>query len=308
MNPVLRRLFWMMPTVLGVCFISFILMKAVPGDPVYGLIGEHADANAVEQYREKLGLNENIGLQWLRYMGLLLRGDLGVSYYTQVPVAQAIREKFPNTLLLAFTALGISLVGGVLFGFLGAKYRGGWVDRVLLFFITLAMSLPLFWLGLILVLVFAYYLQWLPPVGMGDWRHVLLPAVTLASRSLAGIARLVRSSLLEAMAEPHVLVARAKGLSAGAVMSRHAFRNITIPLVTLAGADFAGYLNGSVLTETIFGWDGLGRYAMTAIFRRDYPVLLGTVFFGAMVFVAMNFLVDLSYALLDPRLRKNKQL
>ena len=303
-----RRLMFMLPTILGVTFVTFLLMKAVPGDPVYGLVGEHADSRIIAQYREKLGLDDSLGTQWFRYIGLVLKGDLGVSYYTKVPVAEAIRQKFPNTLILAGASLGLAVVLGIVLGILGALFHGTWLDKAILFFVTLAMSLPVFWFALILVLIFAYYLAWLPAVGMGGIDHLILPALTLASRSCAGIARLARSTLLDALKVPHVIVARAKGLSRSRVVLRHAFRNTWIPLVTLIGLDFASYLNGSVLTETIFGWDGLGRYAMIAIFRRDYPVILGTVLFGALLFVISNFIVDLSYAFLDPRLRDKKSV
>ena len=302
------RMMFLLPTVLGVCLITFLLMKAVPGDPVYGLVGEHADPKIIAQYREELGLNESLFLQWMRYVRLLVKGDLGISYYTKVPVAEAIRQKFPNTLVLAMAAMALAISVGLLFGVLGALFRGKWPDRALLFLVTLAMSLPVFWVGLILLLVFAYALDWLPAVGMGGIRHLVLPACTLATRSCASVARLTRSTLLDALKEPYVLVARAKGLSRIRVVLRHALRSTWIPLITLLGVDFAGYLNGSVLTETIFGWDGLGRYAMIAIFRRDYPVILGTVFFGAMVFVVSNFLVDLMYEALDPTLRNRKDV
>lgn len=297
-----------LPTALGVCLISFMLMKAVPGDPVFGLVGEHADPAIVAQYRQELGLDESLPLQWMHYMKMILSGDLGVSYYTKVSVAHAIAEKFPNTLLLASTALGISIVAGIAFGMLGALFKASWLDRAILLLVTLGMSLPIFWLGLILILVFSYFLGWLPAVGMGGLGHLILPAITLSSRSVASIARLARSVLLDELRQPHVLVATAKGLTRMRVVLRHAFRNTWIPLITMVGVDFAGYLNGSVLTETIFGWDGLGRYAMIAIFRRDYPVILGTVLFGALIFIVMNFIVDLSYLFMDPRVKSRGRL
>ncbi len=301
--PSLPRLIFIIPTVIGVCLITFLLMKAVPGDPVLGLVGEHSDAKVVAAYREKLGLNEGLLQQYGRYMGMLVKGDLGVSYYTKVPVAQSIREKFPNTLLLASASLGLALVSGLLFGVIGALMKGSWVDRLVLFVVTIGMSLPVFWFGLILILIFAYWLQWLPAVGMGGISHLILPVLTLASRSCAGIARLTRSTMLDVLKEPFVVVARAKGLSKMRVVLSHVLRNTWVPLITMAGLDFAGYLNGSVLTETIFGWDGLGRYAMIAIFRRDYPVILGTVFFGAVLFIVTNFVVDMLIPFLDPTLK-----
>jgi peptide/nickel transport system permease protein len=302
------RLLLLIPTILGVCLVTFLLMKAVPGDPVYGLVGQHADPRIISQYRENLGLEDGLVMQWVRYMGMIVRGDLGVSYYTKVPVLEGIAQKFPNTLLLASASLGFATLGGICFGMLGAVFHGTWLDRALLFVVTLAMSLPVFWFGLILILVFAYTLGWLPAVGMGDWRHIILPAITLGSRSCAGIARLSRSTLLDAFKEPHVTAAHAKGLSKIRVVLKHAFRNTWIPLITLIGVDFASYLNGSVLTETIFGWDGLGRYAMIAIFRRDYPVILGTVLFGAFLFVLANFVVDAMYLFLDPKLKAKSRV
>ena len=308
MTPFMPRMLLILPTALGVCLVSFLLMKAVPGDPVLGLVGEHADPAVVQQYREKLGLQDSLWVQCSRYIGMIARGDLGISYYTKEPVAKAIAQKFPNTLLLAGASLGFAVVVGILFGIVGALFRGTWLDRAILFFVTLTMSLPVFWFGLILILVFSYCLGWLPAVGMGGPSHLVLPALTLASRSCAGIARLSRSTLLDALKEPHILVARAKGLSRMQVVMRHAFRLTWIPLITMVGIDFASYLNGSVLTETIFGWDGLGRYAMIAIFRRDFPVILGTVLFGALLFIVANVLVDLCYRFLDPKLRGKRVL
>ncbi len=271
------RLFFILPTVLGIFFVTFLLMKAVPGDPVYGLVGEHADPKVIEEYRDRLGLNKDLVTQMVSYCGMILRGDLGVSYYTKVPVAEAIRQKFPNTLILACASIGFAVSAGIFFGIVSALFCGRWIDRLVLFGVTLSMSLPVFWLGLVLILIFAYALNWLPAQGMGGLSHLILPALTLSSRSCAGIARLTRSTLLDALKEPHVTVARAKGLAWESVVLRHAFRSTWIPLITMIGLDFASFLNGSVLTETIFGWDGLGRYAMMAIFRRDYPVILGTV-------------------------------
>jgi ABC-type dipeptide/oligopeptide/nickel transport system permease component len=220
-------------------------------------------------------------------------------------VSRVLAEKFPNTVRLALAAVVLACLLGVSAGAVSARHPGTRLDRILSFLSAAGISLPVFWTGLILILIFSAYLGWLPASGMGGGgiAFLVLPAFTLASRSAAYLARITRLSLLETAGENYVLAARAKGLSERMVFGKHIFRNALIPLITLAGLDFASYLNGSVLTETIFGWDGVGRLAMTAILQRDYPVILGCVLLGALVFVAANIVADLLYAVVDPRVR-----
>jgi ABC-type dipeptide/oligopeptide/nickel transport system permease component len=212
-------------------------------------------------------------------------------------------EKFPNTLRLAGAAIIVAVFFGMTLGIVSAIKHNSWVDRFFGIISVVGISTPVFWLALVLVLIFAYGLGWFPSSGMGNGAlaYLVLPAIALGTNSAAFIARITRSSMLEAMSQPYMTAVRAKGVSRFAAATKHALRNALIPIVTLIGIDIGSYLNGSVLTETIFGWDGIGRYAMTAILKRDYPVILGTVLFGAVVFVAVNLLVDVFYAAIDPR-------
>ena len=332
-NPMLRyfikRILVAVPTLLGITLVVFVLMKSIPGDPVAILVGERASPAVIAAQRKSLGLDRPLAVQYLiflknalplkapalaevalagrrvRFPSIFKRPDLGFSYFTREPVSRILSEKFPNTVRLALAAVVLACLFGIAAGAVCARKAGTRLDRALTLLAAAGVSLPVFWTGLMLILVFSGLLGWLPASGMGGGAAVflILPAFTLASRSAAYLARVTRSSLLEVAGENFVLVARAKGLPEWLISGKHIFRNALIPLITLAGLDFASYLNGSVLTETIFGWDGVGRLAMTAILRRDYPVILGCVLLGALVFVAANVLTDLLYALIDPRVR-----
>jgi len=301
----LKRILLFIPTLLGITLITFLLMQALPGDPVQGMAGERANPETLARIRAELGSDRPLPLQYLGYLKLLAQGELGRSYYTNRRVADDLLQKFPNTLRLALAAVVFASLGGIILGVISAVKRGTVWDH---FSSTVAIggiSLPVFWLGLTLMLVFALYLRWLPPSGMGNgsFQYLILPAITLGTYSLAYIARITRTSMMESLSQPYVTTARAKGLTEMAVVLKHALKNSLIPIVTLIGLDLGSYLNGAVLTETIFGWDGLGRYALDGIMKRDYPVIMGVVLFGAVVFVAMNLVVDLSYHFLDPRVR-----
>jgi peptide/nickel transport system substrate-binding protein/oligopeptide transport system substrate-binding protein len=299
-----RRLLLAVPTLVGVALIVFIVLKIAPGDPALALVGERADTATLEQIRKELGVDEPLAAQFVRYLMLIGKGELGRSYYTNRPVAASLLEKFPNTLRLAGAAIVVSIVFGMTLGIISAIKHNTLLDRTLGIVSVLGISMPVFWLALLLVFVFAYKLGWLPPSGMGNGAlaYLALPAIALGTNSAAFIARVTRSSMLEVMSQPFITTARAKGMSLFVAAMKHALRNALIPVVTLIGIDMGSYLNGSVLTETIFGWDGIGRYAMTAIMKHDYPVILGTVLFGAVVFIAVNLIVDLLYATIDPRI------
>jgi ABC-type dipeptide/oligopeptide/nickel transport system permease component len=301
----LKRLLLFVPTLLGITLITFVLMQAVPGDPVQGMVGERASVETIARIRAEIGADRPVALQYLGYLRLLLQGELGRSLYTNRSVADDLLEKFPNTLALALAAILFASVFGIGLGVVSAYWRGTVWDRLAAVVSVGGISVPVFWLGLTLMLVFGLWLRWLPPsgTGSGDPVYLILPAVTLGTFSLAYIARVTRSSLLESLSQPYVATARAKGLSERVVVLRHALRNSLIPVVTLIGLDLGSYLNGAVLTETVFGWDGLGRYALDGILKRDYPVIMGVVLVGATAFVVMNLLVDLSYRVLDPRVR-----
>jgi ABC-type dipeptide/oligopeptide/nickel transport system permease component len=300
---IVKRLLLAIPTLWGVTLVTFLLMKSIPGDPVIGMVGERADPAVISQMRQKLGLDRPLAVQYVRYMGLLCRGELGRSHYTNRPVAQSIAEKFPNTLKLAGAAVVFAVLVGLILGMVAAVRRDTFLDRLCSLTASLGIATPVFWLALLLVMLFSYALGWLPASGMGGGLPVflILPALSLGTRSAAYLARITRSSMLEVMTQDYLRTARAKGLAEWGVTLRHAARNALIPVVTLAGLDFGSYLNGSVLTETIFGWNGIGRFAMEAIMKRDYPVILGTVLVGAAAFILVNLIVDVSYAFIDPR-------
>ena len=300
-----KRVLLFIPTLLGITIITFFLMQALPGDPVQTMAGERADPETLARIRAELGVDRPLPLQYAGYLSLLARGELGRSLYTNRRVADDLLQKFPNTLKLALAAILFASLGGITLGIVSAVRRGTVWDRLASILSVGGISLPVFWLGLTLMLVFALWLRWLPPSGMGGGSpaYLILPAVTLGTYSLAYVARITRASMMEALSQPYVAAARAKGLRESVVIMKHALKNSLIPIVTLIGLDLGSYLNGAVLTETIFGWDGLGRYALDGIMKRDYPVIMGVVLFGAVVFVAMNLLVDISYHLIDPRVR-----
>ena len=304
----LKRLLLFLPTLFGITLVTFILMQALPGDPVEGMAGERATPETLARIRAELGADRPLPLQYIGYLKLIAQGELGRSYYTNRRILDDIAQKFPNTLKLAFAAIIFASFGGIALGIVSATRRGTVWDRIASIIAVGGISIPVFWLGLALMLIFSLYLRWLPPSGMGrnELAYLILPAVTLGTYSLAYIARITRSSMIDALSQPYVATARAKGLPERTVVLKHALKNSLIPIVTLVGLDLGSYLNGAVLTETIFGWDGIGRYALDGIIRRDYPVIMGVVLFGAMVFVMTNLLVDLSYHVLDPRVRMRR--
>ena len=299
----LRRVALAIPTLAGVLVVVFLLLYVAPGDPVQEMVGERADPETVARLRRELRLDDPLPTQFAHYAGGVLRGQLGRSYITGRPILSDILERFPKTLLLAGTAMLFASVLGITLGVLSARNPGGWLDRAGLGLAYLGISFPVYWVGLILILVFAVMLRWLPPSGYGAPRFLVLPALALGSRSVAFLARVTRSSMLDVLGGDFVRTARAKGLRERVVVARHALRNALIPVITVLGLDFGYYLTGSILTETIFSWPGLGRYVVNAIARRDLPAIQGSVLFLSVIFVLVNLLTDLAYARVDPRVR-----
>ena len=285
--------------------VVFLLLYVAPGDPVQDMVGERADAETIARLRKDLHLDEPLPKQFVLYASGVLRGDLGKSYITQRPIIRDIRERFPKTLLLAGTAMFLASVLGITIGVLSSRNPGGWFDRLSLGFAYLGISFPVYWVGLILILIFAVKLRWLPPSGYGGIKYLILPALALGSRSIAFLARVTRSAMLDVLGGDFVRTARAKGLKERSVIVRHALRNALIPIVTVLGLDFGYYLTGSILTETIFSWPGIGRYVVNAIARRDLPAINGSVLFLSVVFVLVNLITDLAYAKADPRVAFN---
>jgi ABC-type dipeptide/oligopeptide/nickel transport system permease component len=302
---IVRRLVLSIPTLIGVMIVVFLLLYVAPGDPVQDMVGERADAQTIAQLRKELHLDEPLPKQFVLYVSGVLHGDLGKSYITQRPIIRDIKERFPKTLLLAGTAMFLASVLGITIGVLSSRNPGGWFDRLSLGFAYLGISFPVYWVGLILILIFAVKLRWLPPSGYGGIKYLILPALALGSRSIAFLARVTRSAMLDVLGGDFVRTARAKGLKEGSVLVRHALRNALIPIVTVLGLDFGYYLTGSILTETIFSWPGIGRYVVNAIARRDLPAINGSVLFLSVVFVLVNLITDLAYAKADPRVAFN---
>ena len=298
---IVRRLALSIPTLFGVLVVVFLLLYVAPGDPVQEMVGERADAETIARLRKELHLDEPLLKQFTLYTGGVLRGDFGNSYITQRPIIQDIRERFPKTLLLAGSAMLLASILGITLGVLSARNPGGWFDRLGLGVAYLGISFPVYWVGLILILIFAVILKWLPPSGYGGIKYLILPALALGSRSIAFLARVTRSAMLDVLGGDFVRTARAKGLNERVVVVKHALRNALIPIITVLGLDFGYYLTGSILTETIFSWPGLGRYVVNAITRRDLPAIQGSVLFLSVVFVLVNLLTDLAYAKADPR-------
>jgi ABC-type dipeptide/oligopeptide/nickel transport system permease component len=298
---ILRRLLLSIPTLFGVLVVAFMLLYVAPGDPVEAMVGERADSATIARLRAQLHLDDPLPQRFGHYVGSVLKGDLGNSYVTNRPITQDIRERFPKTLQLAGAAMLLATVIGITLGVLSARKPGGLVDRFALGIAYLGISFPVYWVGLLFILLFAVTLRWLPPSGYGSLRFLVLPAVTLGMRSIAFLARMTRSAMLDALSADFVRTARAKGLSEWIVTLKHALRNALIPVITVLGLDFGAYLTGSILTETIFSWPGIGRYVVNAISRRDLPAIQGTVLFLSTVFVLVNLITDLAYAKADPR-------
>ena len=298
---ILRRLLLSVPTLFGVLVVAFLLLYIAPGDPVESMVGERADSATIARLREQLHLDDPLPTRFGHYVASAVTGDLGRSYITNRPITQDIRERFPKTLQLAGTAMLLATILGITLGVLSARRPGGFADRFALGIAYLGISFPVYWVGLLLILLFAVTLQWLPPSGYGSLRFLALPALTLGMRSIAFLARMTRSAMLEALNADFVRTARAKGLSELVVTVKHALRNALIPIITVLGLDFGAYLTGSILTETIFSWPGIGRYVVNAISRRDLPAIQGAVLFLSTVFVIVNLITDLAYAKADPR-------
>ncbi|MDP2167142.1 MAG: ABC transporter permease [Thermodesulfovibrionales bacterium] len=300
---ILKRLFLLIPLLLGITLITFTLTKALPGDPVQGMVGERASPEVIEAIRKQIGSDKSAIEQYAGYLGLLMKGEFGRSYYTGRKVSDDLASKFPNTMRLAFAAMLIAVPVGISLGFLSAWKRGTYLDGLISSASVIGISIPVFWSGLMLMLVVSFYLRLLPPSGTGGLRFLLLPAITLSLPAIATIARVTRTAVMDILDMPFLQTVRAKGVTTKRLALVHVMRNALIPIVTVIGLDFGSYLNGAVLTETIFGWDGIGRMAMEGIIKRDYPVVMGTILIGTAVFVLVNLIVDVSYKYLDPRVR-----
>lgn len=309
---VVRRLLGAIPLLLGVAVLSFVFMQLAPGGPD-AMFARNArmTEEALQAIRHNMGLDRPVHEQLVIWLGNLARGDLGISYTQYRPVSQVIWDVVPNTLLLMGTGMMISLAAALIFGILAARRQYGFFDNVTSFISYFGLAMPVFWFGLMLQLLFAVRLGWLPSAGMesagggGPWdvaKHLLLPAFTIAIGSIAGWSRYVRSSTIESLSQDYVRTARAKGMDEQRVLLGHVLRNALIPFVTVVGIDVPLYLTGAVLTETVFSWPGMGRLFFDALTVRDYPVLMGILLLGAVLIVLGNLIADIIYGVLDPRI------
>jgi ABC-type dipeptide/oligopeptide/nickel transport system permease component len=299
----LRRLALTIPVLLGVATLVFALIHLVPGDPAQAMLGESASPQDVARLRTSLGLDQPLHVQYKSFLSSLARGDLGTSFRFGTPVGQEIRRRLPQTALLAVSAMTFAIAIAIPLGIVAAVYRGRFLDQAAMTLALAGISMPGFWLGPLLAILFAVRLGWLPVSGSGSPAHLVLPSLTLGAALAAILARMTRSSVIEELRELYVMAARARGLSQIRAVVRHAFRNSLIPVVTIIGLQFGAVLTGTIITETIFAWPGVGRLLITAINTRDYPLVQGCILFISVTYVAMNLLTDLTYGLLDPRIR-----
>jgi peptide/nickel transport system permease protein len=302
----IRRVLLTIPVLVGVATLVFSLIHFIPGDPAQAMLGEGAAPEDVAQLRARLGLDRPLLVQYGSFLAGLVRGDLGVSLRNDQPVLQQILERMPATAELAFASMAVAVLIALPLGIIAAVWKGTAVDYSAMTLSLVGISVPNFWLGPLLAIVFAVELGWLPVGGRGTPAHLVLPAVTLGAALAAILARMTRASLLEELREPYVLAARAKGVSRSRAILRHAFRNSLIPIVTILGLQFGVVLTGAVITETIFAWPGIGRLLIQSISFRDYPTVQGCVLLIAVTYVGVNLITDLTYGFLDPRIRVDR--
>ena len=299
----LKRLLRSLLVLLAVSVTVFVLVRMIPGDPVRLMLSIEATEEDVERFRREIGYDKPIYHQYFIYLNNILKGDLGTSLRARRPVMEMILEKMPATIELASAATIISVLIAVPLGTIAAYKRGTVFDHLFMFLTMIGQSMPIFWLGILLIILFSVQLGWLPTSGRGSFSQLILPSLTLSTFFMALIARMTRSSVLEVLGQPYILTAVAKGLKEHVILFVHTIRNAMIPVVTVLGLQVGTLLGGSVITETIFAWPGVGRLAVSAIYNRDYPLIQGTILVSAAIFVIVNLIVDLSYLILDPKIK-----
>ena len=301
-----KRLGYLVLVLLGVSFIVFTLLQLTPGDPVRMMLGESATPEAREALRQELGLDDPFLVQYVNYVRkIVFHADLGTSYNTGRPVLQEILTMFPNTLKLAAAAVFLATVLGTVLGIVSAVKQYSIIDNIVMVFALVGTSAPIFWIGIMMILLFSVKLAWLPPSGFDSFEQMIMPAVALGMQSTAVIARMTRSSMLEVIRQDYVKTARAKGQKEFVVIMRHVYRNALIPIVTVVGLQFGHLLGGAMLTEVVFSIPGVGRLMIDAIKQRDFPIVQGSVLFVAACFSVVNLLVDILYAFIDPKVSKD---
>ncbi len=306
---VIKRLLMLIPVIIGVTFIVFFILNLAPGDPAAVILGDQASAEALAMKREELGLNDPLLVRYGNYMIGLLHGDLGTSYKNNLDVWAQVMERFPNTVILAIASILVTVAIGVPIGIISAKHQYSMLDNVTTVLGLIGQAMPNFWFGLLMVIIFALKLGWLPSQGMGSGgivpllKSLVLPALTLGTGAAASILRMTRSSMLEVIRQDYIDTARAKGISEKTITYRHMLKNALIPIITAIGLQVGTLLGGAMLTETVFSWPGLGRLMVDSIKSKDIPLVLGSVIFLAIMFTVVNLAVDIIYAFVDPRIK-----
>lgn len=300
---ILKRLLYLIPVLFGVTLLVYVIMSVAPGDPAKAILGDQATPEAIAQLRDELGLDDPIIVQYLRYAKGLIQGDLGISYKSKDPVIVEILARVPTTLKLTLSAILIAVVVAVPLGIVAAVRQNTLFDGLSMFIALLGISIPIFWLGLILLVQFAQKLGWFPSSGAASWKSFVLPGVALGFHSMASIARITRSSMLEVIRQDYIRTAQSKGMPYREVVLKHALPNALIPTITVTGLQIGALMAGSVLTETVFSLPGIGRLIINSIQGRDIPVVLGCILVFTIAFSVVNLLVDLLYAYVDPRIK-----
>ena len=299
-----NRLLMAVPVLFGVATIAFALMYLLPGDPASAMLAKSgASAEQIAELREDMGLDSPFHVQYLRYLGNVLQGDLGRSIVSQEPVLNLLLSHLPTTLELVFAALIVAVPVGTLFGVVAAVRKDQWIDRALVAFSSIGVSVPAFWLGLMLILVFSVYLGWLPAFGASGIAHLVLPAGVLAFNAIGTVMRTARTSMLDVLRQDYIRTAWAKGLTKPAILYRHALRNALVPVVTIIGLQFGWLVSGSFIVEAVFSRQGIGLLFINSILERDFPVVQGAVLLAAVMYVVLNLVIDLLYVIVDPRIR-----
>ncbi len=303
LEQITRRLLLSIVVLWIVATATFAMMHLLPGDPVAVMLQRSGGSTErITELRHQLGLDQPLTVQYVKFLGGAVRGDFGDSIFTGQPVTKMIVEQFPATLQLALAALAIGIVLGILLGLVSALHEGTWIDNLLMVFAVAGVSMPSFWLGLLLIFLFSLTLGWLPATGQGGLSRLIMPASVLGFNVAATVARLTRSSMVEVMRKEYITTARAKGLIERLVVSRHALKNALIPIITMVGLEFGWLIGGAVVTETVFSRQGIGRLAIQAVLWKDFPLVQGTVLFAAVVFMFANLMVDILYTFVDPRI------
>ena len=302
-NFLLRRLLLLIPVLWGVATLVFLLLHFIPGDPIDLMLGDSALGTDRETLRDQLGLNDPLIIQYIRYFGDLLQGDWGTSLFSKKPVFEEIMERVPATMELMFGAMVVTILVAMPLGLIAAVKKGTWIDQGSMIFSLLGVSIPNFWLGPMLILLFSIHFDLLPVNERGGLEHLILPALTLGTSLASILARITRSSVVETLQAEYIRTARSKGISELQILFRHALRNALIPIVTVIGLQIGVLLSGAIITESIFDWPGLGNLLISAINSRNYPLVQGCVLFIAGSYVIVNLVIDLLYAYLDPRIR-----